>query len=936
MSERRNTAGRDPLPEPATGFIGREAELSALGEALSGPRRLVTLVGPGGIGKTRLAVRAASAWQAPSRRPDWFGPVFAPLAAVEEPQSVEAAVLDAAAIRPQSGRLPLNAMIDHVGERQGLLVLDNCEHLVEAAGDVVESLLEGCPGLRVLATSREPLGVPGEAVWQVPPLPTGAGKPGRGAKPDRDAKRHSDAARLFLDRAAAAGLADPLPADAHVAVEHIVHELDGMPLAIELAAARARTLSPSGIAEELDGWILAAHDAERPARHRSMRRALDWSHQFLSPEEAVLFRRLSVFAGGWTLAAAEHVCGDAGVPGVHERLLGLIDKSLVEVNHGPRGTRYRMLLPIRQYAAERLAADEPADAPDGPAARHRAWYLDYAERADRELLGFTDDGRADLDAEAPNVRAALDHACRAGSRDALRIAGALGSYWRAVGRYAEGARAVGHALAAAPDTDGPDRALALAMHGTLTFWMGDLAGAQRDSEAAEAMAVRVGDARARAHALARLGTVRMMMDPPIAQPLLARAVEAARAVDDLVALGDAMAGLSTSHVWQDDFPGMERVAAEGASLAGRVGYDAAVFWTLWGRAHKARLAADPEEARRLAQEAFEASDMSESLVRNAIVEPVALIHVMTGDAQEARRMVRAELDRSRDDGVRWGIEVLHHALGVAELALGNRAEARALGEQMWASERDGAGYLAWHGQEVLMLAALGDGDHAAARKHAELLGGVATRLGNRRAEGVARIGLARAALLAGNTDAELADAETLAHAALAPSVAENWWVDAMSALEVLAVVAARRKRHDRAIRLFLGVVMARAERGLIRVPGDETWWDAEFRETLAGFDDPNALLAEGGIMPLAQLAEFTTRGRGTRGRPDFGPDSLTPMQLNVVRLAARGASNVDIAAELFIARGTVKTHLAQAFAKLGVHNRTELAALGLGDITSPQ
>ncbi|NUU25659.1 MAG: hypothetical protein HOV68_29770, partial [Streptomycetaceae bacterium] len=740
----------------------------------------------------------------------------------------------------------------------------------------------------------------------------------------------SDAARLFLDRAAAAGLEAPLPRDAQAAVEHIVHELDGIPLAIELAAARARTHSLAGIAEDLDRSTLAAHDADRDARHRSMRRSLDWSHGLLTPGEAVLFRRLSVFAGGWELPTAEQVCADVRTPPerVREDLLGLIDKSLVEVAHNAHGTRYRMLLPIRQYAAERLAEHEADSGPAGPAARHRAWYVELAERADREMWGLSAEGQARLDQEAPNLRAAVDDGCRAGSRDALRICVALSAYWRVTGRYAEGARALTHALAATSGADDPYRARALAMHATLVFWLGDLAGAQRSAEQADAMARRVGDLRAQAHALARLGTVRMMMDPPIAQPVLERAVETARAAGDTFTLGEAYSSLATSYVWQDEFPRMVEISTTGEALAHRIGFDPVLFWAAWGRTHQARLAGDLTTARRFAAEALALSEKADTLLRGAAVEAAALIDIMAGEPNEARRMLHHEYTRSRNARVRWGTGVVQHALAVAELALGRRTEARAWARELYESEREGAGYLAWHAQEVLMLAALADGEADAAREHARTLQEVAARLGNRRADGVAQVGLARAALLTG----DVAEAEAYAHNTLGAGVENNWWVDTIAALEVLAAVAARRGRHDRAVRLFLGVCVARAERGLVRVPADESWWDAEFSESLADLEDPNAPLAESEIMSLRQLAEFSARGRGARGRPDYGPASLTPMQLNVARLAARGASNGDIAAELFIARGTVKTHLAHVFAKLGVRNRTELAALGLAEI----
>ncbi|WTW97646.1 LuxR C-terminal-related transcriptional regulator [Streptomycetaceae bacterium NBC_01309] len=944
MADNMTVLGVTRLPEPTTAFIGREAELSALGAALRGPRRLVTLVGPGGIGKTRLAVRAASRWQTPETpwaRPvptaaPVFGPVFAPLANVTEPHLVPAAVLDAAAIGAHAGRPPINAVIDHVGDQPGLLILDNCEHLTEAAGHVVESLLEGCPELRVLATSREPLGVPGEAVWQVPPLPTRLDAP-NGTAPDDVPP--SDAARLFLDRAGDGDRPDCADT-AREAVEHIVHELDGIPLAIELAAARGRVTSPCRLAADLHRSVLAlisgapgAVTAPAPvagdARHSTMRRSLDWSHALLTTEEAALFRRLSVFEGGWTLPAAEYVCVDGTMPpdALREHLMALIDKSLVDVAQHARETRYRMLTPIRQYAAEHQAAREHMHGPDGAAARHRAWFLDVAERADDEMWAFDPDGRARLDQEAPNLRAALEHAARAGDRDALRIGAALGSYWRVKGRYAEGVRVLGRVLDATSEADHWSRARVLAMRAMLVFWIGDLELSMDDASSAIAMAERVGDERAHAHALNRVGTATMMMRPSAGQPLLERAVAVAREAGDLVALADAYSSLSTSYVWQDDYPRMAEIADRAEPVFRRSGFDAGHFWAIWGRSHQARLAGDLPTARELADQALALASGSDVLLGNAAVEARALVDIMAGNPQEARRAVLAELARSQGNVVRWGNGVLQLALAAAELALGNPATTHDVAAPVFRRECEGAGYLAWHAQELRMLAALAEGDAAAAVEQAGHLSRVAERLGNRRARAVADRGLARAALLRG----DLADAEAYAHAALAACVDNDWWVDTVDVLETLAVLAARRGRHDRAVRLFSGARAARTEWELIRFPEEKAWWETEFAEAWSSVPDPRTHAVEPGSVTLRQLAEFAARGRGSRGRPVIGPESLTPMQLNVARLAARGFTNADIATELFIARGTVKSHLAHVFAKLGVGNRTELAALGLSE-----
>ncbi|HSA48633.1 MAG TPA: LuxR C-terminal-related transcriptional regulator [Yinghuangia sp.] len=910
--------GQSLLPRSSGKFVGRAAELDELAEVLRGSQRLVTLVGAGGIGKTRLAVCAAERWRAAGEA-DAFGPVFVPLAAVTDAQLVESAILDAASLGRRLDPWPLRAVISHIDDREGLLVLDNCEHLVEAAGAVVESLLVGCPGLRLLVTSREPLGVTGEMVWQVPPLPTSLGKG------DEAGPALSDAARLFLDRAVGPQAAEDLSDEMRTAVDRIVRKLDGIPLAMELAAARARTLSPTRICADLDRWALTTDDANRHERHRTMRRCLDWSHAMLTPAEATLFRRLSVFSGGWSLHAAEQVCGDASLPAaaVPEQLLALIDKSLVQVSHEGDEARYRMLWPVWQYAAEKLA-DLPTEQ-RSVVHRHRKWCVALAERADFEQWPLNRAKRARLDRELSNFRTGLENSSADGALDALRLTSALCLHWRITGRYAEGAQALAQALAAAPPKPHWATARALAGHAWMLYWQGDSQRAVRDAEAADAMARRVGDGRAQAQALSLLGAAAMLMDPPRAQPVLRRAAALAKEAGDPCSLGDASSSLSTSFFWQDDYPAAVECADAAEAVATEVGLHNVLFWNRWMHAHRAWVAGDLPSARRSIAEGQRLLCEFDPMLSHSACEVQALIDVMAGDAAPARASLLAEMERSRHVAVRWGTGFMTVALALAELALGDLASARAHAGRLYDREHGEAGYLAWRAQHVLMLAALSEGDTEAARRHAGLIREVAERLGNRRAKTVAQAGTAHAALLDGDLDV----AEVCAHDALAAAGRNQWWLEGLTALELLAVVAARRGRHDRAVHLFAGVAAAREERGLVRVPTDDAWWSREMSAACDRVADPELRLAAGRAMPLPELADFAARGRGPRGRPGHGPRSLTPMQLNVAKLAAAGLSNADIALRLFIAPGTVKSHLATVFTKLDIHSRTQLAALDL-------
>ncbi|GAA1588036.1 BTAD domain-containing putative transcriptional regulator [Streptomyces globosus] len=433
-------AGRQPArerPGPAGGnlrprlnsFVGREPELAALRADLAGPR-LVTLTGPGGSGKTRLAEEGAAA------HPD---PVWlVELAPLDEPAAVPGAVLSALGLREDTlvareapAADPAARLVRLCADRRLLIILDNCEHVVAAAAELAELLLTHCPGVRILTTSREPLGVPGETLRPVGPLPP------------------EPAHRLFAERAAAA-VPGFSPDDDPDAVAEICARLDGLPLAIELAAARLRLLTPRQIADRLDDRFRLLTGGARTVlpRQQTLRAVVDWSWDLLDEGERTVLRRLSAFAGGCDLAAAEAVCGDGGGPDVAGLLGSLIDKSLVAAAPDPdgRGMRYRMLETIHEYAAER-AAEDAADR-FAAADRHAAYFLALAEEAEPLLRGSAQlPWIRRVETELDNLRAALRHTTGAGPAEAgERFAVALGWFWWLRNYRAEGADWVGRVL----------------------------------------------------------------------------------------------------------------------------------------------------------------------------------------------------------------------------------------------------------------------------------------------------------------------------------------------------------------------------------------------------------------------------------------------------------------------------------------------------------
>jgi predicted ATPase/DNA-binding SARP family transcriptional activator len=447
-------------PAQLTSFVGREDDLRRVAGLLR-QRRLVTLTGPGGAGKTRLALEVAGT--APAA---WEGVCVVELAPLRDPADVPEALLAALGLREASlverqGRRstdPLQRLLGALASSRALLVVDNCEHLVAEVARLLDAVLARCPSVRVLATSREPLGVAGEALHPLAPL---------ALPPDTlasDAGSYA-AVRLFCDRAAAVRPGFGLDAANVVVVVQVCRRLDGLPLAIELAAARLRSLSVEEVAARLDDrfGLLTAGSRTALPRHQTLRAVVDWSWDLLESPERALLRRLSVFSGGATVESAEHVCaaGEVRVAEVLDLLASLVDKSLLEAAETPGGTtRYRLLQTMRAYGLERLAEAGEGEA---LARRHAEFLCELAERADRELRGRDQLAWiARVDAEHDNFRAALRWALDAGEASlAVRLANRLSWYWAVRGFRAESHRWVSAALALPGEVDPAERADAL-------------------------------------------------------------------------------------------------------------------------------------------------------------------------------------------------------------------------------------------------------------------------------------------------------------------------------------------------------------------------------------------------------------------------------------------------------------------------------------------
>ncbi|MBV9451139.1 MAG: tetratricopeptide repeat protein [Streptosporangiaceae bacterium] len=506
----------NPLPLRLSGLVGREDELAGIGRSLA-ECRLLTLIGPGGVGKTRLALAAASSADAARQFP--AGVCWVDLTPVDDPAIVPQIVAAGLGVPDAPGRDAAHAIAAHIAGQPALIVVDNCEHVAAETAGLAEFLLAVCPALVILATSREPLGVDGERNWAVPPLSLPAADPTPSAHAAAAVLARSDAVRLFEQRARLVRPSFRLTDGNAAAVAQICRRLDGLPLAIELAAARMRILCPAQLAQRLDDIfaVLTGGARSAPPRHQALRATLDWSHDMLGADERAVFRRLAEFAGGFTLDAAEQVAAGDGISAsaMLEVLSRLADKSLLQVdhdtNHDDGDTHYCLLATIRDYAAERLA--EAGETTQVRAA-HLRYYTEFAEAtaAGIENAGARPGGievELDrLDAELPNLRRAFEYAVESDDPiSPLRIACSLDRYAYLRGNYAEVRHWLDTAVTNCPDAPAGLRAKALLGGGRLALLQCDYTPAVRRLGAALRLYRDLGDDAGIAGALRVLGSV---------------------------------------------------------------------------------------------------------------------------------------------------------------------------------------------------------------------------------------------------------------------------------------------------------------------------------------------------------------------------------------------------------------------------------------------
>jgi predicted ATPase/class 3 adenylate cyclase/DNA-binding CsgD family transcriptional regulator len=888
------------LPAQFTSFVGRGPQLAEVGTLL-GQGRLVTLSGAGGVGKTRLAVEVANRLAAEYADGVWY----VDLAPITDPDLVPVTVARALGLPDQPGRSTMDTLLRFVGDRQMLVVLDNCEHLLDACADLVVALLGAAARLTVLATSREPIGVTGEATWRVPSLSV-----------------TDEAIELFADRARLAQTGFTVTDDNAGVLAEICRRLDGMPLAIELAAARVRALSVAEILDSLHNRFRLLTGGARTAvrRQQTLRASVDWSHALLTETERILFRRLAVFLGGFDLDAAQAVAGIDPLQRyqVLDQLTLLVDKSLVVAENIRGRTRYRLLETVRQYALEKLGESGEADA---IRSRHRDHYTALAALLDAPAGSDYERRLGQAETEIDNLRGAFGW-----SREnndialALTLASSLQPLWQARSRIREGLAwfdailtddAQHLSLAAAV------RARALADRAVLAIWLS--AGASLDqAQQALAIARAVDDPALLARVLTACCFIFVFGNHEVARPYFVEAIGLARALDDRWRLCQLLSYQAAGAVGTVGNPMVARAAAaEGRDLADVIGdrwHSRQCRWSLtFAQVYQGDLAGAAAQFAELVAEAQASHDEVGGVFALAAQ---AFTLACQGDTAAARAAADAAIEGAAELGGLTG-GTGYWALAVAALAAGDAGTAQDASEAAWQRW----GVLPQTAAKALAHkapAALAGGDLVAARRLADEAVSTTTDM----FLSDALTTRARVALAQGAPE----QAEVDAHEALGIATRMQAYLGVSDIFECLAAVAADAGSHREAARLFGAAHGIRQRMGVVRFKV----WDAAYEASVAtlrdmmGEKDFESAWAEGASMSVEEAIAHAQRGRGERKRPSSGWASLTPAERDVVRLVSEGLGNNDIATRLFVSPRTVQSHLTHVYTKLGLTSRVQL------------
>ena len=890
-----NAVAAERLPVQLTSFVGRQAEMKGIREALA-DNRLVTLTGAGGAGKTRLAVQVAAELATDFADGVWY----VDLAPITDPEVVPVTVARALGLLDQPGEPTIDLLRRSIRDRRMLMLLDNCEHLLDASADLITGLLSGCPALTLLTTSREPIGVAGEVSWRVPSL-----------------SLTDEAIELFADRARRTKPDFRVTAANADTVTEICRRLDGLPLAIELAAARVRALSPTELLTSLHDTFRLLTGGARTAvrRQQTLRASVDWSHALLSEPEQALFRRLAVFYGGFDIDAAQAVGGGERYQ-VLDQLTLLVDKSLVIADDSPHGTRYRLLETVRQYAQEKLHESREGN---DVRIRHRDHYTAMAAllgaQADSDHQRRIEQAETELD----NLRAAFAWSRESSDTElAMALASALLPLWLSRGLMQEGRNWLVAVLTDADNENveaSAERAKASVVRVVLESFRAmtvDLDDAERTLAAAR----ELGDPALVARALTACG-LRAADDRESSVAYFAEAAALARDSGDSWWLGQTLA-LESMYALLFGEPVAIPVAAEEAlRIADSIG-DKFVsrqcrYILGWAQVLRGELTEGLIQLRDVDEECTAARDAMFSMITSSVR---AITLAYRGQIDAARTAAEVAFQRLTNLFDAY-TGIVYAASAFVQLAAGDASGA-------WQTYEAARQYTAMDPMLAPMhiwaaLAPLACGDLAAARRWADDVVS-ATKGWSLAAAWASR---ARVEIARGEFDA----AERDAYEALDLAARLKGDLIVPVALDCLAITAAEADNHQLATRLFGAADAAYRRMGMVRfkvLEADDERKIVALREVL-GENDFDAAWAEGAALSLGEAVAYAQRGRGERKRPSTGWESLTRAELDVVRLVSEGLGNKEVAARLFVSPRTVQAHLTHIYTKLGLTSRVQLA-----------
>jgi predicted ATPase/class 3 adenylate cyclase len=632
-------AGLHNLPVQLTNFIGREKEVGEVRKHLAATR-VLNLTGPGGIGKTRLALQVAG--DLVDAYPD--GIWFVDLSPVTDADELPRALATALSLRDESNRSVTDSVIDHLRGANALITIDNCEHLIDAASAFATTLLRSCVELNILATGREPLRVPGATTWRVPAM----------AVPDErvptEALGTYESIRLFTERAGSVRPDFALTHETGPIVARICQKLDGMPLAIELAAANVASMSVRDIDARLDDRFrtLTRGGPDTP-RHETLLATVDWSHDLLTERERVLFRRLSVFAGGFTLEGAEEVCSDEPLDRSETAyvLANLVDKSLIVLDDVLNTTRYDMLETIHDYAALKL--DESGEA-DSTKESHATYFVSFGARASDGLEGPDEVEMLDaVGAELPNLRRAIRRCFASRPAEGLALATSLRQFWSTRGFISEGIDVINEGLSLVGDHDALLRGRALAAAGDLARQLGDLATSRTQLEESLDLQRTRGDAGGLSLTLTGLGNVMHASgDPERAEMLYVEALELARSANAGRSTAAALIGLAIVALSSGDPVRAIPLCEEACAIFRHLETRRLLAFALMNLGTAKMATGDPESARAVLEESAQlAREVGDERLTGIALSTLGNVAVHLGDLSEARRIHEQTLDLSQ-------------------------------------------------------------------------------------------------------------------------------------------------------------------------------------------------------------------------------------------------------------------------------------------------